>query len=161
MGSGQVGAETDAGLGRLVTAAHVLARTLRRSGELRVGLQPLPASEYDVLQFVSAHPDATVSEVAQGLRLQTSNVSTTVRALVDRGLLERSPDPRDQRRTRLRPSAAAKRHRELLEAAWARSVAASLAELPAEDAARIRAVVPVFERLAEIVTAGVAASKPR
>ncbi|TWF80620.1 MarR family transcriptional regulator [Pseudonocardia hierapolitana] len=141
--------DVDVQLDQLAEAAHTLSRTLRRTGELEVGLEQLPTSELDVLRFVVTHPAASVSEVARGLRLQTSNVSTTVRALVERGLLVRQPDPRDHRRSLLRSSPLADEHRRLLGRAWSRSIAGALAELEDGDAAAIRAAVPALTRLAE------------
>ncbi|HLU60109.1 MAG TPA: helix-turn-helix domain-containing protein [Pseudonocardia sp.] len=141
--------DIDVELDQLAEAAHTLSRTLRRTGELEVGLEHLPASEVDVLRYVVARPGVSVSEVARGLRLQTSNVSTTVRALVERGLLVREPDPADHRRSLLRSSPLAEEHRRLLGRAWSRSIASALAELSADDAAAIRAAVPALTRLAE------------
>ncbi|QYN39295.1 MarR family transcriptional regulator [Pseudonocardia sp. DSM 110487] len=141
--------DVDVQLDHLAEASHTLSRTLRRTGELEVGLEQLPASELDVLRFVVTHSGASVSEVARGLRLQTSNVSTTVRALVERGLLLRQSDPLDQRRSLLRASPLADEHRRLLGRAWSRSLASALAELAADDEAAIRAAVPALTRLAE------------
>jgi DNA-binding MarR family transcriptional regulator len=134
---------------KLAAAAHTLSRTLRHTGELEVGLEHLPASEVDVLRFVGAHPGSSVSEVARALRLQTSNVSTTVRALVSRGLLLREPDPHDQRRSLLRPSPLADEHRRLLSRAWSQAIAGALAELGDADTEAIIAAMPALTRLAE------------
>ena len=141
--------DIDVELDQLAEATHTLSRTLRRTGELEVGLDQLPTSELDVLRFVVAHPGASVSEVARGLRLQTSNVSTTVRALAGRGLIVRHPDPHDHRRSLLRSSPLADEHRRLLGRAWSRSIAGALGELGDDDAAAIRAAVPALTRLAE------------
>ncbi|MHA6615871.1 MarR family winged helix-turn-helix transcriptional regulator [Pseudonocardia sp. DLS-67] len=141
--------DVDVELDDLAEAAHTLSRTLRRTGELEVGLDQLPGSELDVLRFVVAHPGASVSEVARALRLQTSNVSTTVRALVERGLVVREADPRDHRRSRLRSSPLADEHRRLLGRAWSRAIAGALAELADDDAVAVRAAVPAMSRLAE------------
>jgi DNA-binding MarR family transcriptional regulator len=143
--------DVDAQLDQLAEAAHILSRTLRRAGELEVGLAQLPTSELDVLRYVVTNPGASVSEVARGLRLQTSNVSTTVRALVGRGLIVRQPDPLDQRRSLLRSSPLADEHRRLLGRAWSRTIAAALAELEDGDVAAIRAAVPGLARLAEVL----------
>jgi len=64
----------------------VLSRTLRRSAEIQVGLQPLPPSEFDVVEYVGAHPGASVSmwRVGCGYRRAREHV---VRNLVNRGLL--------------------------------------------------------------------------
>jgi DNA-binding MarR family transcriptional regulator len=141
-------------LGRLAEAAHVLSRTLRRLAEQHVGLEPLPASEYDVLQFVVMHPGSSVSGVARALRLQTSNVSTTVRALVERNLLERTPDPADQRRSLLRATAQAQAHRVLLEQWRARALARAIGTLPPADAEAVLRAVPALDRLADALVLG-------
>lgn len=141
-------------LGRLADAAHVLSRTLRRLGELNVGLESLPASEYDVLHFVDAHPDSSVSAVARALRLQTSNVSSTVRALVGRNLLERTPDPADHRRSLLRASGQALEHRALLEQWRARALARAITAIPQAEADAVLAAVPGLSRLADALAMG-------
>jgi DNA-binding MarR family transcriptional regulator len=139
----------DVELDQLAEAAHTLSQTLRRTGEHEVGLDQLPGSELEVLRFVVAHPGASVSEVARALRLQTSNVSTTVRALVERGLIVRTPDPRDHRRSLLRSSPLADEHRRLLGCAWSRAIAGALEELVDDDVAAVRAAVPAMTRLAD------------
>lgn len=65
----------------------------------------LGAAELDVLRFVVGSPGAGSGVVARGLGLQSSNVSTTVRGLVGRGLIRREPDPSDRRSVRLQPTA--------------------------------------------------------
>lgn len=89
-----------------------------------------------------------VSTVARGLGLQASNVSTTVRSLVERDLLERRADPADGRRALLHPTARAARHRELLDAAWTRQIRRALDDLDDADAVTLRAAAPVLDRLA-------------
>jgi DNA-binding MarR family transcriptional regulator len=137
-------------LRQIAVASHVLSRTLRRSSEIRVGLEALPGSEFDVLEFVGAHPGASVSDVARGLRLQTSNVSSTVRQLVERGLLERTADAHDQRRVLLRLTELSSRHRELFQTTWAALLAEMLPGLAEGDAELLVAAAPAFARLAEL-----------
>lgn len=144
--------KVDEGLVLIADAARVLSRVLRRSAEAQVGLDPLPASEFDLLQFVYSHPDSAVSDVARALQLQTSNVSTTVRSLVERGLVVRVPDARDQRRTRLRMSSTAERRRLMVESAWVVSLASALDEMAEEDVAALLSAAPALARLAKIVT---------
>ncbi len=145
---------TDADLRSIAASVHVLSRTLRRAAEAQADLDPLPASEFDVLYYVGAHEGSSVSEVARGLQLQTSNVSTTVRSLVERGLLDRAPDPHDQRRTLLTSSARALQERERVEAAWAGVLAGLLEELGEPDATHLRAASPALERMARAMTVG-------
>ncbi|MBW0114056.1 MarR family winged helix-turn-helix transcriptional regulator [Pseudonocardia abyssalis] len=141
---------TDSELRTIATAVHVLSRSLHRRGVAQVGLDVLPPSESEVLQQIGARPGSSVSEVARALRLQTSNVSTSVRGLVARGLVDRTTDPDDQRRTLLWHSPDAVRHREMLEKAWA-AILADL--LSGDDEALLRAAAPAIERLARAVTA--------
>jgi DNA-binding MarR family transcriptional regulator len=150
----------DEQLRELVVAMHVLSRTLRRSAELQAGFDPLPPSEFELLQFVGTHPGATVSEIARGLRLQTSNVSNTVRHLAGRGLLERTPDEHDQRRIRIRLSPESSGHRREVEEGWATALARLLGDLPPEETERLLAAAPALVRLAELAATGRAAPVP-
>jgi len=150
----------DAALTQIAVASHVLSRTLRRSAEIQVGLQPLPPSEFDVVEYVGAHPGASVSDVARGLRLQTSNVSNVVRNLVNRGLLRRGTDSLDQRRVLLELTPKSSRHRELVQTAWASVLAGLLPALPEGDAELVVAAGPALVRLAELAAAGVVTAQP-
>lgn len=132
----------------LASAVHELSRVLRSVGERAAGLDAITGSEVEVLRCVSARPGSTVSAVSRVLGLQASNVSTTVRSLAGRGLLERRSDPADGRRALLYPTARARRHRALLDAAWAQGIERALAELPEADAGTLRAAVPALTRLA-------------
>ncbi|MEJ8278524.1 MarR family winged helix-turn-helix transcriptional regulator [Pseudonocardia spirodelae] len=132
----------------LVGSVHDLSRVLRAAGERAVGLDAITGSEHEVLRWVSARPGQTVSAVARGLGLQPSNVSTTVRSLVGRDLVERRTDPADGRRALLHPTARAQRHGELLAAAWSREIRRALGELTGADADALRAAVPALRRLA-------------
>jgi len=120
----------------------------------------LPPSEFDVVEYVGAHPGASVSDVARGLRLQTSNVSNVVRNLVNRGLLRRGTDSLDQRRVLLELTPKSSRHRELVQTAWASVLAGLLPALPAGDAELVVAAGPALVRLAELAAAGVVTAQP-
>ncbi|MBW0124416.1 MarR family winged helix-turn-helix transcriptional regulator, partial [Pseudonocardia oceani] len=84
---------TDDHLRSIAAAVHVLSRSLHRRGVAQVGLDVLPPSESEVLAQIGSRPGSSVSEIARALRLQTSNVSTAVRGLVARGLVDRTTDP--------------------------------------------------------------------
>ena len=133
---------------QLASAVHELSRVLRSVGERAAGLDAITGSEVEVLRCVSTRPGSTVSTVARTLGLQSSNVSTTVRSLIGRDLLERRPDPEDGRRALLHPTARARRHRALLDTAWSQCLEQALAELPEGDADAVRAAVPALTRLA-------------
>ena len=54
-------------------------------------------SEIEVLQFVSQHPGCGVSDIARLRFLRASNVSATVRRLINSGLLVRRENDFDRR----------------------------------------------------------------
>jgi len=140
--------ERDDDWAAMVDAVHDLSRVLRAAGEHAVGLDAITGSEHEVLRWVAARPGHPVSTVARGLGLQASNVSTTVRSLVERDLVERRADPADGRRALLHPTARAARHRELLVAAWSRQIRVALDDLDDADAVTLRAAAPALDRLA-------------
>ncbi|MBO0679580.1 MarR family transcriptional regulator [Mycolicibacterium sp. S2-37] len=132
----------------IAAAVRTVVWSLRRFGERQVGLDPLPHSEFEVIRTVSDHPGVTVSDVARILALQPSNVSTTVRRLVERGLIERSPDAHDRRSIRLRLTAKAAEHKKRIDAVWADGVRGQLSTMTAQEAALLAEAAPLLQRLA-------------
>jgi len=131
-------------------AVRAVVFRLRRFGERRMGIDPIPLSEVDVLTHVIDHPGRTVTEVAHALALQPSNVSTTVRQLVGRGLMYREADSRDGRRSRLFAAPHASADRERIEEAWTKPISEFLEQLsPDEREAAIR-VTGILMRLADL-----------
>nr|WP_277344652.1 MarR family winged helix-turn-helix transcriptional regulator [Cellulomonas sp. IC4_254] len=108
----------------------------------------MPPTEFEVMRYVDAHPGTSVGGVAAGLDLRQSNVSAAVRGLVGRGLVERAADAGDRRVTRLHPTPHARERREPVEAGWARTLGAALADLPAADADAVRRAAAPLARLA-------------
>jgi DNA-binding MarR family transcriptional regulator len=123
---------------------------MSRLNEGRLGLEPLPLSESEVLRFVGEHPAPSVTQVAQGLVMQPSNVSAAVRALAGRGLIERCPDEHDRRITRLRLTPLAIEHRQRIDAVWSTALSAALAQLPPVDANALLAAKAALRRLADV-----------
>jgi DNA-binding MarR family transcriptional regulator len=132
----------------IATAVRTVVWSLRRFGERQVGLAPLPHSEFEVIRTVSDDPGITVSEVARALAVQPSNVSTTVRRLVEQGLIERTPDARDRRSARLRLTAKAATHKRLIDAVWVDGVRAQLAQMSDEESEILAKAAPLLQRLA-------------
>ncbi|MGE2712886.1 MarR family winged helix-turn-helix transcriptional regulator [Mycolicibacterium litorale] len=131
----------------LAIALHDLSWRIARFGPAQVGLEPLPASELAVLRAVMDEPGRSVSEVAAVTNMQSSNVSTAVRALMDRGLLDKRADARDRRVTLLEPTARALAERNAIENAIAGSVSAALTALPADAVEALVAAVPAIRQL--------------
>ncbi|UDH01352.1 MarR family winged helix-turn-helix transcriptional regulator [Rhodococcus opacus] len=131
----------------LAQTARSLVWALRRFGEREAGLASIPNSEIEVLRTVAERPGSTVSEVARFLGLQSSNVSTTVRSLVDRGLLERRADPGDRRSHRLHRTALAERDNRMIDEMWVRGVRSLLDGMSPADAAKLAEAIPLLARL--------------
>ena len=77
---------------------RMLGRRLRRE------LPPVDGvsrSAVQVLRVISRVSDPTPGDVAERLRMTSSNVAATLRELEDAGLVSRDRDPRDGRRVRL------------------------------------------------------------
>ena len=109
----------------LAVVLHDLAWLLPRT----IGREPdpgyaLPASELEIMRLLVRRPGLSVNDTAAELRLAPANVSTALRALEARGLLERRRDPADGRVVRLHPTEAALTHRSDQERAWGGALAA-------------------------------------
>jgi DNA-binding MarR family transcriptional regulator len=128
--------------------AWLLPRTIGRETEPG---QVLPPSELEIMRLLVRRPDLSVNETAAELRLAPANVSTALRALEARGLLERRRDPDDGRVVRLHPTDAALAHRHDQERMWGSALARALAELPKGDAKRTIAATGSLRALAAVL----------
>ncbi|MBV8219832.1 MAG: MarR family transcriptional regulator [Solirubrobacterales bacterium] len=128
--------------------AWLLPRTIGRETEAG---QVLPPSELEIMRLLVRRPGLSVNQAAAELRLAPANVSTALRALEARGLLERRRDPADGRVVRLHPTVAALAHRHDQERAWGSALAAALAELPKADAKRTLAATGSLRALAAVL----------
>jgi DNA-binding MarR family transcriptional regulator len=128
--------------------AWVLPRTIGRERDPR---HLLPASELEIMRLLVRRPGLSVNEAAAELRLAAANVSTALRALEARGLLERRRDPADGRVVRLYPTDDALAHRSEQEFAWGNALAQALDGLPQADAKRILAATGSLRALAAVL----------
>lgn len=129
---------------------YALSRVLRFEGMDEAGLWRLPPAELELVRYVHHEPGATVGVLARELGLHASNVSnvsSTVRRLVDLGMIERSPDPDDRRITRLHTTLKAVQGMAMIENAWSDLFADALASLTAEQRAALTASVPALDAL--------------
>ncbi|MFD6895609.1 MarR family winged helix-turn-helix transcriptional regulator [Rhodococcus sp. NPDC060086] len=136
----------------LAQTARSLVWALRRFGEREAGLSRLPQSEIEVLRALEESPGSTVSEIARFLGLQSSNVSTTVRSLVGRGLLEKRADPDDGRSHRLYQTAVARSNNRAIDDMWVRGVRRLMEEMSPEEAAKLAEAAPLLARLGSLST---------
>ncbi|MEI7769451.1 MAG: MarR family transcriptional regulator [Chloroflexales bacterium] len=106
----------------------------------------LTMPQFRVLAFLSAGP-LTVSDLARRRRVTMAAMGELAQALVERGLIERWPDPQDRRQQRLSLSEVGRQRYEATHALALAQLAAILADRlsPAEISA-VRAALPALQR---------------
>jgi DNA-binding MarR family transcriptional regulator len=109
-------------------ADHVLeiAREIQFRGYTSPEAVSLTPSEGTVMRYLFRHEGALPSEVAFATGLQRSNLSTVLRGLESRDLIERVADPEDGRMVRIHPTSRAIRNYETVRREWALAVAATV-----------------------------------
>ena len=138
---------------QLALALYEMSWRLTRFGPHRAGLAPLPASELAVLRVVVDHPGVSVSEVAGAVAMQSSNVSAAVRALIDRGLVSKSPREDDRRISVLHPTPQARADKLAIDDALSDGLAELLTELSTESASTLLAAAGSVHDLATALAA--------
>ncbi|WP_165989966.1 MarR family winged helix-turn-helix transcriptional regulator [Streptomyces sp. YIM 98790] len=134
------------------SALHRTARMLRRLSAPPAGHDDLSPAELDVVRVVTRHPGIGVSRLAEVLRLKPSNLSATLRPLLDRGWVRREPAPEDRRAALLHPTERAREGLRQVEENRARLLAEVLRELPGEQAGTLLRAAPAMEALSEALT---------
>lgn len=127
----------------LVELADRIVQISRRIEPQLLGAVPLTGTEATVLRWVHRHPNASPSEVAEQTGLQRSNVSTALKGLEGKGMIERQRDPADARLVRLQLSDHAEADTARLHEAWARM----LTEALDGDLDGLGSAVSVLERI--------------
>ncbi|MBV9820343.1 MAG: MarR family transcriptional regulator [Solirubrobacterales bacterium] len=110
----------------------------------------LSLSESSALARVARDGPMTAAELARAEHISPQSMGTTLRGLLDRGLLSRAAHPRDGRRMLLSVSDAGREVRARRQAETAERLADLLAsELTPDELERLRRAVPLLQRLAE------------
>jgi DNA-binding MarR family transcriptional regulator len=99
--------------------------------------QPIPVSEAHALAELARDAPLTQTELARRLRLEKSTVSRLIGQLVDRGWIDREPDPTDRRALRLTLTEAGERAAGNLAAAREAKFARVLAGIPESERAAV------------------------
>ena len=122
-------------------ADHVLeiAREIQFRGYADPEAISLTPSEGTVMRHLFAHPSALPSQIASATGLQRSNLSTVLRGLEQKGLIERVADPEDGRSVHIHPTPRAIRNFALVRDEWASALAAAV-----DGAPDIEATLPLL-----------------
>lgn len=121
---------SDRDLADLAELVLAIARDLQGPRTRVDGLPTLTPTETAVIRYLHGHPGASPSAVADGTGLQRSNLSTTLRSLESKGLVERTHDEHDRRAVVLRPTAQAADDIARLRRQWADRLAGALGDDP-------------------------------
>ena len=100
---------------------------IRLRAPTEAGLAELAPSELEVLRLVSMHPGCGILFLTEHTKMRQANASTTVRSLVEQGLLRKQADPRDRRAVQLSPTAQASRDLQALREVWNKRIKNALA----------------------------------
>src|SRR3954470_20696849 len=120
--------------------AELLMRAARlQRGRWREVLAPwdLSPSQARALRVLVEHDGTRVSDLAEALHIAPRSATEVADSLEERGLVERTPDPRDRRAVLLRPTAAGRTLRAEVEEARMAGMRAMFARLPADDRAEL------------------------
>ena len=108
----------------------------------------------DVIRVIVQTPGLTLVDIAEQLGKFPSNVSTAIRDLAERGLVERIRDDKDRRLTRLYPSAATLHSVRTVYASWSQLLQGTFQALTADEVTQIHAAVPVLAKIHNRLTSG-------
>ena len=122
---------------QLVDLLQAVNRRLNEQVKSALGELGLPLIGMGVMHQIHAQPGITVSDLARRTGLAKSHVSTTVEGLARKGLLEKRPDPADQRLIRIYTTTSADTGRRRFQDQFRRRLAEMLRGLPEERAAAL------------------------
>jgi len=124
-------AETPDLLVELADATLRVSRKLRGYPLQNPEVVPLSPLECLVLLHVHERPGLSPSDLAHELALRSSNAATALRGLVEKGQVERKPDPADKRAAHLYLTPLAAQSIETVRRTWHELLAP--ANIPVED----------------------------
>ena len=116
-------------------------RTQRRRWRDVLAPWELAPSQARALRVVCERPDTRVSDLAEALHIAPRSATEVADGLQERGLVERTPDPRDRRAVNLRPTAEGQRVRAEVEAARAADSRELFGRLSPADRAELARVL--------------------
>jgi DNA-binding MarR family transcriptional regulator len=122
-----------------------LRRVARRAA--RRNLPELPSSESELLSLVEELKGIGVNEAARLMQVSPNTVSTLIRSLTRRGLLQRLSDPTDRRAALLHVTGAGAARIRRIRKQRAEAMTKAMGGLDAADRATLAHAVPAMRRL--------------
>ena len=103
----------------------IISREIQFRGYTDERAVPLSPSEGMVMRYLQHEPDATPSRIAATTGLQRTNLSTTLRGLENKGLIERRAHPGDGRGVTVHLTERGRSNYALVRQEWAAAVSAA------------------------------------
>ena len=128
----------------------VIPRLARQFNETSTG-EDLTPTQYSVLALVRARGPLGLAELTELEGLNPTMLSRIVKALDERGLIRRLPNPNDMRAARVEVTPEGERVHGRVREQRTRVLSECLERLPPQTADLLLAAVPAMEELAEAV----------
>ncbi len=138
---------TDSVPAELADAILRVARELEPRSLAVSGLPPLTGTEATVMRWVHRNPGCTPTEVAEATGLQRSNISTALRSLTAKALVERRRRGTDSRQVSLDVTDTARAGIAMLYATWSEIVGEALGERSGQAGAALAVLELVEDHL--------------
>src|SRR5579875_3200245 len=126
----------------------VIPRLARQFNDTSTG-EGLTPTQYSVLALVRGRGPLGLADLTELEGINPTMLSRVVKALDERGLIRRLPDPNDMRAARLEATPAGEQVHERVRAQRTQMLSRRLEQLPPETAAVLLAAVPAMEELAD------------
>jgi DNA-binding MarR family transcriptional regulator len=107
----------------LADCVLIIAREIQFRGYKDPRAVPLTATEGMVMRYIQNHPITAPNQIAAAIGLQRSNLSTLMRDLERKGLIERTMSEGDRRGVTVRLTEAGRRNYLVVRREWAAAVA--------------------------------------
>lgn len=137
----------DVDVTEIASAVYDFLSALRRLMDRPNQKLAISQSEIEVLQFVSQHPGCGVSDIARLRFLRASNVSATVRRLINSGLVLRRANDQDRRAQDLFLSEEGIEMLNSVTDEWALLISRAATRMDGRDLAKLRRGVPALRNL--------------
>lgn len=134
---------------RIAIGVYDFLAATRRLGERPNQRLDISQSEMEVLHFISTHPGCGVSDIARLRFLRPSNVSATVRRLLDNNLIKREHNAVDRRAQDLYVSETGSALLEQMISHWGAIIERIVRTMSPDEVRRLAKAVPPLIKLAE------------
>ena len=130
----------------LMEAIHPIVQFMRT--EMRSQRESsLSVPQFRLLAFLSRHPEASLSEVAEHLGVTRATASAMTERLVQHGLVDRADHPQERRQIMLKLTESGSTRLEQMRESTRRKIAHVLGELTVEELTKVSGVLTLLGQL--------------